>query len=196
MGPIKIQRPFLRCEVHASALFVVAIAFLATGVPCRGANSAAPPYRTPPPTPGVRLETPIPFASPGVSSAPIAGLSIALLPKVQPYHAGRGIAIGFHFTNANRVAAHFRSASGVRFQVSGNPAAAIKHHKLDLAFNDMAKRYDSQATIPVGASFPFLDDLSETYALKPGSYSVRVTIFVIDPRVVLTSPPVQITVIQ
>ena len=114
---------------------------------------------------------------------------------MQPYHVGRGIAIGFHFTNTNRTPAHFLSASGSAIRGSGDPAA-IKHHKLNLAFNDMAKRNDSQATIPVGASFAFLDDLSETYALKPGTYSVRVTIVLTDPRVVLTSPPVQITVIK
>ena len=77
----------------------------------------------------------------------------------------------------------------------GDPAA-IKHHRLDMAYGNTGKRYDSQAIIPVGASFPFLDDLSDEYALKPGTYSVRATIFVTDPRVVLTSPPISITVIK
>jgi hypothetical protein len=179
---------------RSSALLVVAIALAATGAP-QAANSAAPPFRTRPPIPAVRPESPIPFASPGVSSAPIAGLSIVLLPETQPYHAGRGIAIGFHFTNTNRTPAHFWSASGVRFEVSGD-SAAIVHHKLNLVFNNSGKRNDSQAVIPVGASFPFLDDLSETYALKPGTYSVRAIVFVTDPRVVLTSPPISITVIK
>ena len=185
-----------RRGANAPVVLAIAFAVLANVVALQAGRAAAPPYRPPVATPSARVVVPsVVFASPGVSSAPVSGLSVALLPTTKPYHAGRGIAIGFHFTNTNRTAAHFRSASGVRFEVAGDPAA-IRHHPLELVFNNSGKRYDSQAIIPVGASFPFLDDLSDEYALKPGTYSVRVTIFLTDPRVVLTSPPISITVIK
>jgi hypothetical protein len=179
------QATLMKCV--RSALMQVVVLVTWTSSPSQ-ANPTPTPAPFPTPIAGSRPQI-NPLGSLGPLSPEVGGLALALIPYRLPYTRGRAISIILHFVNKTGNFFTF-DPKAIRWIVTGT---TLVPHALDPQYDPFSEH---PLDIRPGVSEAEIDIAHYVAVGTKGTYIVRASVFVREPKITLTSPPVRITTNQ